>query len=91
MKKLKLLCLLPLVLLSGCYSNGNLSEKKVNEWKHAHIQLGEKVIHDDVVTWFYNSADALAFDLNLSKYGWVKVSFNNCLLYNTDYCPLCNK
>lgn len=91
MKKLKLLFLLPLTLLTGCSNSSNLANDKINEWNHIHIQMGEKIIHDDVVEWFYNSADAVVVDVNLKKNGWVKVSFNNCLLYNAEHCPLCNK
>lgn len=91
MKKLLLALLATASLaLGGCTVDGNKSENVNNKWKHAHIQIGDKIIHDDIVTYYYYESDSVFIRLELKEHGWVATSFTNVLIYNSDRCPLDN-
>lgn len=91
MKKLLLALLATASLaLGGCTNDGNRTENVNKEWQHAHIQIGNDIIHDDVVSYYYYQSDSVLIRLNLKEYGWLATSFNNVLLYNSDRCPLDN-
>ena len=91
----KLLILITTVLsLTGCQTaegNKATESNRNRKWSHAHIQMNEKIIHDEVIHYYNYSSDASYIELNLKNTGWVRVSFHNCLIYSSDKCPLCNK
>lgn len=92
MKKILITILATMSLsLTGCKLNSNrVDNNYYRGFKHVHIQLGDdKVIHDDVVEYSYNSEGGTV-QLNTKNSGWVMLS-GGYLLYNTDRCPLCNK
>ncbi len=93
MKKLKTLLLALPLLLTACRAGGNYvdNEHTNDTWAHAHISINDKVIHDEVIEYYFYGSDSVTVELNLKSYGWVKVGFNNCMLYTVDRCPLCNK
>ena len=88
MKKLLLALLATASLALGGCTAGNKSENVNKKWQHAHIQMGDKVIHDDVISYYYYESDSTFIRL---EYGWVATSFTNVLIYNSDRCPLDNQ
>ena len=94
-KLLSLLFITTAALLSSCEintaSNSTSTAKSNANWTHVHISLDDKVIHDEVNKYYIYSSSNAAIDLDLKSSGWVRVSYNNCLLYTSDKCPLCNK
>lgn len=93
MKKLKALLLaIPLLFLTACTEGNRVGGGHTNHtWTHAHISINDRVIHDEVIEYYFYGSDSVTVELNLKSYGWVKVGFNNCMLYTVDRCPLCNK
>lgn len=95
MKKLLFVLLATASLaLLGCGEDksNRISSLDINsEWKHAHIEIGDKVLHVDVEGYSYYSTEQSTVELKTTDYGWIKVHFDNVLLYNSDRCPLDNK
>lgn len=89
MKKL-LLSLLTIVSLglTGCSQNNQVGNGN-QSYTHIHVQIGDKVMHDEVISYAYDW-DGTVVEANTKTYGWIMLS-NGFLLYNSDKCPLCNK
>ena len=89
MKKL-LLTLLTISALSlaGC-NETNQTANGQQSYKHVHLQMEDKCMHDDVVSYAFDW-DGTMVEINTKTYGWVMVN-GGYMLYNSDRCPLCNK
>ena len=87
MKKLVLLVTAALAL-AGCTS-GNYKSSGSGSYAHCHIQIADKIVHDDVIAYNYKY-EGTAVEINTKNYGWIFMN-NGFMLYNSDRCPLCNK
>lgn len=74
--------------LTGC-DDGNQTTHGSGKYTHVHVQLSDKVFHDDVVAYNYKY-EGTAVEINTKTYGWIFLN-NGFMLYNSDKCPLCNK
>ena len=75
--------------MTGCETDNKRNNNSGN-YEHVHVQMGDKVFHDDVLSWFCYS-DSTTCNLKLKTYGEMKTGIQNVLLYNGLKCPLCNK
>lgn len=74
--------------LAGC-NDTNQTQNGKQSYKHVHLQLEDKCIHDDVTSYAFDW-DGTMVEINTKTYGWVMVN-GGYMLYNSDRCPLCNK
>ena len=89
MKKIRLLALIPLLLLTGCNdTKTSCSGGKCTSDLHVHLQIGDVINHLDIKDYHANACSVVTLDLLDGTS--ITTGPNDIVIYRTDKCPLCN-